>query len=121
MAVCLYCVLYSYLLLNLKVITSYNFNLILDRKPFDLFDYYFLGPYDLTADLECVSEWDNEKYIELINKFDKEIPIEKRGVHIVSNIKNEFNNKFKNYGFIALGMDSTIIKSGIKNLEKLWI
>lgn len=85
----------------------------------DLFDYYVLGPYDLTADLGCVADWENKKYLDLIEKFNKEIPIEKRGVHIVSNIENEYKNKFKNYGFVALGMDTTIIKSGIKNLESL--
>ena len=85
----------------------------------DLFDYYVLGPYDLTADLGCVADWENKKYLELIDKFNKEIPIEKRGVHIVSNIENEYRNKFKSYGFVALGMDTTIVKSGIKNLENL--
>ena len=85
----------------------------------DLFDYYVLGPYDLTADLGCVADWQNKKYLELIDKFNKEIPIEKRGVHIVSNIENEYKNKFKNFGFVALGMDTTIIKSEIKNLESL--
>lgn len=85
----------------------------------DLFDYYVLGPYDLTADLGCVADWQNKKYLELIDKFNKEIPIEKRGVHIVSNIENEYKNKFKNFGFVALGMDTTIINSEIKNLETL--
>ena len=61
----------------------------------------------------------HSKYLELIDKFNNEIPIEKRGVHIVSNISNEYKNKFKNYGFVALGVDTTIIKSGIKNLESL--
>jgi 2-dehydro-3-deoxyglucarate aldolase len=85
----------------------------------DLFDYYVLGPYDLTADLGCVADWENKKYLDVIEKFNKEIPIEKRGVHIVSNIEIEYKNKFKNYGFVALGMDTTIIKSEIKNLESL--
>ena len=85
-----------------------------------LFDYYVLGPYDLTADLGCVADWENKKYLELIDKFNKEIPIEKRGVHIVSNISNEYKNKFKNYGFVAFGMDTTIIKSGINNFKSLW-
>lgn len=84
-----------------------------------LFEYYVLGPYDLTADLGCVADWENKKYLESINRFNKEIPINKRGVHIVSNIQNEYKNKFKNYGFVALGMDTTIIKSEIKNLESL--
>jgi len=85
----------------------------------DLFDYYVLGPYDLTADLGCVADWENIKYLELIEKFNKEIPVEKRGVHIVSNIENEYKNKYKNYGFVALGMDTTLIKSGINNLINL--
>ena len=85
----------------------------------DLFDYYVLGPYDLTADLGCVADWENKKYLELIEKFNKQIPVEKRGVHIVSNIESEYKNKFKNYGFVALGMDTILIKSGIKNLESL--
>ena len=85
----------------------------------DLFDYYVLGPYDLTADLGCVADWENKKYLELIEKFNKQIPVEKRGVHIVSNVESEYKNKFKNYGFVALGMDSILIKSGIKNLESL--
>ena len=37
--------------------------------------------------------------------------------YFISNIENEYKNKFKNYGFVALGMDTTIVKSGIKNLE----
>lgn len=85
----------------------------------DLFDYYVLGPYDLTADLGCVADWEDKKYLELIEKFNKQIPVEKRGVHIVSNIESEYKNKFKNYGFVALGMDTILIKSGIKNLESL--
>ena len=85
----------------------------------DLFDYYVLGPYDLTADIGCVADWGNKKYLELIEKFNSIIPIEKRGVHIVSDIENEYKNKFKKYGFVALGMDTVIIKSGIKHLESL--
>ena len=45
----------------------------------DLFDYYVLGPYDLTADIGCVADWGNKKYLELIEKFNSIIPIEKEG------------------------------------------
>ena len=85
----------------------------------DIFNYYVLGPYDLTADLGCVAQWDNKNYIESINKFNKTIPLKKRGVHIVSNINFEFKQKFKNYGFIALGMDTTLLKSSINNFKNL--
>jgi len=81
-----------------------------------LFDYYLLGPYDLTADLGCVGDWNNKNYILNIDKFNNTIPREKRGVHLVSNIKEEYETKFKDYGFVALGMDTTILKDGIDNL-----
>ena len=85
-----------------------------------LFDYYLLGPYDLTADLGCVGEWNDKNYILNITKFNESIPTEKRGVHLVSNIEEEYKTKFKDYGFIALGMDTTIIKNNINKLEQLW-
>ena len=89
-------------------------------KGSDLFDYYLLGPYDLTADLECVGDWNNKNYIFNITKFNELIPKEKRGVHLVSNIEEEYKQKFKDYGFVALGMDTTIIKTEINKLEQLW-
>ena len=96
---------------NKKTMDELNF-----IKGSDLFDYYLLGPYDLTADLGCVGDWNNKNYIINITKFNDMIPQEKRGVHLVSNIKEEYQNKFKDYGFVALGMDTTIIKNGIENL-----
>ena len=68
-----------------------------------LFDYYLLGPYDLTADLGCVGDWNNKNYIFNITKFNELIPEKRRGVHLVSNIEEEYKTKFKNYGFVALG------------------
>ena len=89
-------------------------------KGSDLFDYYLLGPYDLTADLGCVGDWKNENYILNITKFNELIPQDKRGVHLVSNIEEEYKTKFKDYGFVALGMDTTIIKTNINKIEQLW-
>ena len=79
------------------------------------FDYYMLGPYDLTADLGCVADWENETYNEMINIFNECVPKNKRAVHLVSNIKKEME-KFNDYGLVALGMDTTIIKNTIKKL-----
>ena len=89
-------------------------------KGSDLFDYFLLGPYDLTADLGCVADWNDKNYILNITKFNEIIPKVKQGVHIVSNIKEEYETKFKHYGLVALGMDTTIIKEKIKKLEQLW-
>lgn len=100
---------------NQKSIDDLNF-----IKGSDLFDYFLLGPYDLTADLGCVADWNNQNYILNITKFNEIIPKVKQGVHIVSNIKEEYETKFKDYGLVALGMDTTIIKEKIKKLEQLW-
>jgi len=100
---------------NQKGIEDLNF-----IKSSNLFDYYLLGPYDLTADLGCVGDWKNKNYILNITKFNDLIPKVKRGVHIVSNIEEEFKTKFKDYGLVALGMDTTIIKEQINKLGKLW-
>lgn len=84
-----------------------------------LFDYYMLGPYDLTADLGCIAEWDNLEYQKAISIFNSIIPESKRAVHIVSNIEDEFKNKFKNYGLIALGMDTTLLIDSLSGIKKL--
>ena len=85
----------------------------------NLFDYFMLGPYDMTADLGCVGDWGNVEYQKIIRTFKEIIPVKQRAVHIVSDIKKEYNNKFKNYGLVALGMDTTSIKNEINNLTKI--
>lgn len=90
-------------------------------KSSGLFDYYLLGPYDLTADLGCVGDWKNENYILNIDEFNYKIPTHQRGVHLVSNIEEEYKTKFKDYGFVALGMDTTILNNNIKQIEQLWL
>lgn len=83
-----------------------------------LFDYYMLGPYDLTADLGCIADWDNLEYQKSVRIFNSLIPESKRAVHIVSNIKNEFETKFKDYGLVALGMDTTLLINSLNNIKK---
>ena len=70
-------------------------------------------------DLGCVGDWKNKNYIFNITKFNEIIPKVKQGVHIVSNIKEEFETKFKDYGLVTLGMDTTIIKEQINKLGKI--
>ena len=82
----------------------------------DEFDFFMLGPYDLSADVGCVADWENAKYKNIISEFESKIPPEKRCVHIVSNIKKELENKFSDYRIKALGMDTTILKEGLNRL-----
>jgi 2-keto-3-deoxy-L-rhamnonate aldolase RhmA len=84
----------------------------------ELFDYYMLGPYDLTADLGCIADWNNLEYQEAVHTFNSLIPKSKRAVHIVSDIENEFENKFKDYGLVALGMDTTMLINSLNTIKK---
>jgi 2-keto-3-deoxy-L-rhamnonate aldolase RhmA len=83
----------------------------------DKFEYFMLGPYDLSADLGSVGDWDNEKYKHAINTFENKVSLEKRCVHVVTNIKKELENKFKEYTIKAMGMDTTFLKSSIHYYE----
>ena len=84
----------------------------------DNFDYFMLGPYDLSADLGCVADWNNKNYVKAISLFESTIPEHKRCVHIVSNIKKELDNKFKDYKIKALGMDTTFLKNQLFKLNE---
>lgn len=80
------------------------------------FDYYLVGPYDLSASLGCVGEWNNKEYKEYLGKINM-IPKELRGVHLVKNEDIKSHN-LDGYGFYALGMDTTMLVDSIKNLQK---
>tara|TARA_R100001015_G_C4588208_1_gene143954 strand:+ start:196 stop:873 length:678 start_codon:yes stop_codon:yes gene_type:complete len=80
------------------------------------FDYYLVGPYDLSASLGCVGEWDNKEYKEYLEKINM-IPKELRGVHLVKT-EDIKSHDLDGYGFYALGMDTTMLIDAIKKLDK---
>ena len=79
---------------NLKEISEQNF------------DFYMIGPYDLSASFGIAGDFENEKYLEALKKIQELIPNEKMAVHIPTDVKNQLK-KYKNYGIIAIGMDTT--------------
>ena len=81
------------------------------------FDYYLVGPYDLSASLGCVGEWQNEKYLNYLNKTNV-IPKKKRGVHLVRK-EDIMQHDLTGYGFTALGMDTTILIDYVAELLKV--
>lgn len=72
------------------------------------FDYFMLGPYDLSSSLGCPGNFDDEKYLNSIDKFSKIVDKSKTAVHIPTNVKKEIK-KYKKFGIIALGMDTISI------------
>ena len=82
-----------------------NLKFIMDRN---VFDYYMIGPYDLTASLGIPADFDNEKYVKCLKKVESMVGKEKMAVHVPNNVEKELK-KYKNYGIIAIGMDTTFL------------
>lgn len=78
------------------------------------FDYFLVGPYDLSASLGCVGDFKNETFLKYINLIEKAVG-DKIGFHIPSKIESQYPN-YKNYPLLALGMDSTLL---IDSLNKI--
>ena len=79
---------------NLKWISEQNF------------DFYMIGPYDLSASFGVAGDFEDEKYLAALKKVEEMIPEEKMAVHIPTDVKKQLK-KYKNYGIIAVGMDTT--------------
>ena len=81
---------------NLENIVKYNF------------DFYLIGPYDLSLSLNIPGKFDNPDFLCYINKAKSIISEKKLAVHIPSDIESQMH-KYKNYGLKCLGMDTIAI------------
>lgn len=78
------------------------------------FDYFVLGPYDLSSDLGCPSEWQNEKYLLYIDRVRGIIPKDKLGIFLPTvNQVLESKNETTNYSLLISGMDTDFLRIGI--------
>jgi len=81
------------------------------------FDYYMIGPYDLSASLGIPGDFDNHKYLEAIKKVKETITdLDQLAVHIPTEVGKQID-KYREYGIIAVGMDTTILLEGYKELK----
>lgn len=80
------------------------------------FDYYMIGPYDLSASMGCAGEFDNPLYLSSVQKIKSFISDEKMAVHIPKDVKAEIK-KYQGYGIIAMGMDTTALISAYEELQ----
>lgn len=86
----------------------------------DLFDYFLIGPYDLSASLGKVGDFKCKEYEDAIFKINSKIPKEKMGYHIVNNIEKQYiNNNYKEYPFLAFSTDVLMIMSSGENISKI--
>ena len=79
------------------------------------FDMYLIGPYDLSASLGCVEKFYNSEYLRYTDKIMKAIPKHQLGIHIPKDVAEHYP-KNRDYGFVALGMDTTMIIQNCKEL-----
>lgn len=88
-----------------------------DIKKENIFDYFMIGPYDLSASLGIPGKFDDPLYIKELEKVKNIISTDAMAVHIPKNVKKEIK-KYKNYGIIALGMDTTLLIEKYQEIEK---
>ena len=89
---------------NLEKIVSYGF------------DFYMIGPYDLSASLGKPGNFNSDEYLQSLRKINNIIPTSKLAVHIPNDIKKQIK-KYDNYGIIAVGMDTIGLLEFYKKIE----
>jgi len=80
------------------------------------FDYYMIGPYDLSASLGKAGDFECKAYARALEKIKNIIPIRQMAVHIPTDVDKQIK-KYKDYGIIAVGMDTTILLEGYRELQ----
>jgi len=75
------------------------------------FDYYLIGPYDLSASLGRAGDLESQDFIKEVEHI-KNIVGDKIGIHIPSNLEEEYS-KYKDWKFVALGMDTIFLSDQV--------
>lgn len=81
----------------------------------DFFDYFMIGPYDLSSSLGCPGDFNNKIYNKYVNDLEKQIGKDKIGYHIVKDIASQYE-KYKNFGFLAFSLDTIMLLDGQRNI-----
>lgn len=89
----------------------------IDRISSINFDYYLVGPYDLSASLGSVGDFNSAEFKSSLEKL-KKTTGNKLGFHVPSDIKSKIED-YKDYSFLALGMDTTFMIEKIKETSSL--
>lgn len=76
------------------------------------FDYYLVGPYDLSASLGKAGDFKSNEFKKCINILNNAVG-DKLGFHLPSNIKDQIKD-YNHYNFLALGMDTTFLLENTK-------
>src|SRR3989338_3681430 len=69
------------------------------------FDYFFIGPYDLSTSLGDGGNFESQEFKSSIQKIQDVVGKEKTGYHIVKDVENQLP-KLKDIGLLALSTDT---------------
>ena len=86
-------------------------------KETGVFDYFMIGPYDLSSSLGIPGKFDDKKYINCISEVENILKPSEMAVHVPNNVNKELK-KYKGYGIIALGMDTTFLIEKYQEINK---
>ena len=81
------------------------------------FDYFMVGPYDLSCSLGDPGNFNSKEYLNAIAKFCNLIPENRRAVHIPTDVQKQ-KKKYNNFGIIASGMDTISLVEKNAEYEK---
>lgn len=92
---------------------------IYDFKNIDPFDYYLIGPYDISSSILKPGEFEEQDFKNYINLIYKHIPLQKLGLYLPTKQDiARFNNTNKEKpGLLIWGMDTDFILQSLKNIE----
>jgi 2-dehydro-3-deoxyglucarate aldolase len=82
------------------------------------FDYFLVGPYDLSSSLGCPGDFENKEFKKQIQNLKNTIGIEKMGYHIVKDIDNQITD-LKDCGILAFSLDTLMLIDGVKKVEDI--
>ena len=80
------------------------------------FDFYMIGPYDLSASLGIPGDFSNPRYVKALEKIKSQVATEKMAAHIPKEIKENLK-LYEGYGILALGMDTTMLLEASRELN----
>jgi len=85
------------------------------------FDYFLIGPYDLSASLGCTAEWNNQIYKQYLNTIKVKISENRLGMFLpsIKDINNYINNKSLSPSLLVWGLDVDFIKTCVELYIKL--
>lgn len=82
------------------------------------FDYYLIGPYDLSSDLGDPANFDSDVYKNCIKEIRSIVPDSRLGYHIVKDIEAQYEG-LKDFGIVAVSLDTLILIDAVKSLQEM--